>query len=124
MRETFEHQIVDHLTSKRYSIMQQEFINELRKRILMKKILKSFRTRNELDMKRAILVEFVMNARNKIRHRDDIDNRVEYVEYETNTELLQIAFNCLKERVVIKKFSQISLNCHRLKSLRKYFSAL
>lgn len=56
-------------------------------------------------MKRAILVELVMNARNNVRHRNDIDNRVEYVEYETNSELLQIAFNCLKERVVIKKFS-------------------
>lgn len=90
----------------------------------MKKILHSFKTRNELDLKRAMLVELRMNARNNKRHRDDIDNRVEYVEYETNTELLQIAFNCLKERVVIKKFTMISKNCHRLKSLRKYFSAL
>ena len=38
--------------------------------------------------------------------------------------MLQIAFNCLKERVVRKKFISISANCYRLKMLRKYFSVV
>ena len=38
--------------------------------------------------------------------------------------MLQIAFNSLKERVVLRKFKRISTGCHRLKVLRKYFCAL
>lgn len=90
----------------------------------MKKILKSFRMRNELDLKRAILVELRINARDKQRHKDAVASRIEYVEGEANSDILQIAFNCLKERVVLKKFKRISQNCYRLKCLRKYFCAL
>jgi len=90
----------------------------------MKKILKSFTMRNELDLKRAIIIELRINARNNQRHKDMIVNRIENVEYDQSTDLLQIAFNCLKERVVLKKFKIISQNCYRLKSLRKYFCAL
>ena len=90
----------------------------------MKKILKSFRMRNELDLKRAILVELRINARDNQRHKDVVASRIEYVEGETNFDILQIAFNCLKERVVLKKFKRISQNCYRLKCLRKYFCAL
>lgn len=90
----------------------------------MKKILKSFMMRNELDLKRALLIELRINARNNQRHKNMIENRIENVEYDQSTDLLQIAYNCLKERVVLKKFKRISQNCYRLKSLRKYFCAM
>ena len=38
--------------------------------------------------------------------------------------MLQIAFNCLKEHVVLRKFKKISASVFRLKNLRKYFYAL
>jgi len=90
----------------------------------MKKILKSFNMRNELDLKRAILVELRINARSNQRHKDNIENHIEYKEYSTNSDILQICFNCLKERVVLKKFKKISQNCWRLKTLRRYFCAI
>jgi len=90
----------------------------------MKKILKSFLMRNELDLKRNILIELRINARNNQRHKDMIVNRIENVEYDQGTDLLQIAFNCLKERVVLKKFKKISQNCYQLKSKRKYFCVM
>jgi hypothetical protein len=46
------------------------------------------------------------------------------IEEENAGELVQIAFNALKERVVMAKFKLISQNCFRLKSMRKVFSAL
>lgn len=46
------------------------------------------------------------------------------MEDETNFELLQIAFNSLKERVVLNKFKVISQNCYKLKTMRKVFCGL
>ena len=46
------------------------------------------------------------------------------MESENNTDIVQISFNCLKEHVVLKKFKTISLNCYKLKQLRKYFCVL
>lgn len=37
---------------------------------------------------------------------------------------MQTVFNCLRERVVLRKFKTISANCHRLRTLKKCFMAL
>lgn len=58
------------------------------------------------------------------QHQDLIQGHLEHVEEETNNDIVQIAFNCLKERVVLRKVKLISDNCFRLKTLRKYFYAL
>lgn len=53
-----------------------------------------------------------------------IERHLDNVEEETKFEMLQIAFNSLKERCVIKKFSKISSNCYNLKMKRKIFFTL
>jgi len=70
-------------------------------------------------MKRAILVELRLNT-----HHTDIEETAQALVDENNFELMQISFNSLKERVVIRKFKAVSLNCYILKMLRKVFCAL
>ena len=53
-----------------------------------------------------------------------VADRLDYVEKENSFDVLQIAFNCLKERVVIKKFNKISLNCFKLKTKKRCLYAL
>lgn len=90
----------------------------------MKKILQSFRKRSEIEMKRAILVELKMSAYRKQGHKEQVENHLTQIENEQEADVLQIAYNCLKEHVVLRKFKRISARCHKLKVLRKYFCAL
>ena len=50
-KNTFDLQVMDHLSKRRSEYYAQEFMNELRKRILQKKILKSFLQQKTLDYK-------------------------------------------------------------------------
>jgi hypothetical protein len=88
IEKTFQDQIFDHITERRIQNYKLEFINQLRKRILMKKILKSFKMRNELDLKRSILVELRVNAMSSLRHKNMIKNVIEDVNYDQATDLL------------------------------------
>jgi len=58
------------------------------------------------------------------KHKEVIADRVENFETENYYDILQIAFNCLKERVVIKKFKKISTNCFKIKIKKKCLYAL
>ena len=124
VKQTYVLQIYDHMQSRRVQNYQIEFINQLRKQILMKKILKSYRQRSHMEMKRAILVELKIAAYRSQNHKDQVESRLQDVENEHYSDVLQIAFNCLKERVVLRKFKRISVHCHKLKALRKYFHVL
>ena len=72
-------------------------------------------------MKRNIIIELRLNAKSKIFHKSFAINHVDALEEENHFDLLQIAFNALKERVVLKKFKKIADNCFKLKTLRMYF---
>ena len=50
--------------------------------------------------------------------------RGELVEEETELGIMQTAFNILRERVVLKKFSKIAQNCQKLRSKKKIFMIL
>jgi len=65
-----------------------------------------------------------INAKQNKRSKYQIKSALQEVEEQTNYDIVQIAFNSLKERVVLQKFKAISGNCYRLKQLRKYFFAL
>jgi hypothetical protein len=69
-------------------------------------------------------VQLRLNAERAIKHKSLIDTHLCQVEEDNNSQVLQIAFNCLKERVVLKKFKYISYNCYRLRTVKKYFFAL
>ena len=112
------------MQQRRMQNRQIEFLNQLRKQILMKKILKSYRQRSDMEMKRAILVELKIAAYQSQNHKEQVESHLQNVESEHYSDVLQIAFNCLKERVVLRKFKRISIRCHKLKVLRKYFCAL
>jgi hypothetical protein len=53
-----------------------------------------------------------------------IENHIENVEDQTNTDILQIAFNSLKNRVVMKRFKKIADGCYKLKQKRNCFGAM
>lgn len=112
------------MLQRRVHNYQIEFLNQLRKQILMKKILSSFRQRSQMEMKRAVLVELKISAYRKQHHKEQVESHIEHVENEHHADVLQIAFNSLKERVVLRKFKRISVHCNKLKVLRKYFCAL
>jgi hypothetical protein len=75
-------------------------------------------------MKRAIFIELRLVALHQQKHKEVIADRVENFETENYYDILQIAFNCLKERVVIKKFKKISTNCFKIKIKKKCLYAL
>lgn len=62
VKQTYVLQIFDHMQQRRLQNYQNEFLNQVRKQILMKKILKSYRQRSTVEMKRAVLVELRMAA--------------------------------------------------------------
>lgn len=123
-KATFHSQILEHMESRRMQTYQQEFFNELHKSILQKKILKSFASSRELELKRDILICLRMNTKNNQNRKNTIKAHIDYQQEENNLDMGQIAFNCLKEHVVRRKFKRISFNVFRLKNLRRYFYAL
>ena len=77
-----------------------------------------------MEMKRAVIIELRIAAFQQQNHKMVVAKRVENVEKENYFDVLQIAFNCLKERVVIKKFNKISLNCFKIKTKKRCLYAL
>jgi len=69
-------------------------------------------------------VELQLNVRGNQDRSFMIENHIENVEDQTNTDILQIAFNSLKNRVVMKRFKKIADGCYKLKQKRNCFGAL
>lgn len=76
VKQTYVLQIFDHMQQRRVQNYQIEFMNQLRKRILMKKILSSFRQRSKMEMKRAVLVELKISAYKKQHHKEQVENHL------------------------------------------------
>jgi hypothetical protein len=90
----------------------------------MKKILKSFLARNKMVLKRSIFIELQLTVRGNQNREMMIGNHIDLIEDQTNQDLLQISFNSLKERVVLKRFKKIAIGCFRLKQMRNCLGAL
>ena len=69
-------------------------------------------------------MQIKLNAIEQLRSRQIIDNHLQEVEEETKYDMVQIFFNFLKQRVVLKRFKNISQNCYKLKMMKKVFYAL
>lgn len=69
-------------------------------------------------------MELRMNSQASKMQKSMIDNHIEELEEDQAFDIVQIAFNCLKERAIKKKFKNFSANCFRLRQLKKYFMAL
>jgi hypothetical protein len=76
------------MAERRVHNYQVVFINRLRKQILMKKILRSFRQRSLLELKRAILVELKISAYQKQTHKDQVASHLWQVESEHHSDVL------------------------------------
>lgn len=120
----FHLKIGEHITNKRITEYQREFIHQLQKQILQRKIQKSFNRKRLFELKKTILIELRIHAMENKRIRRNITDHLNEVEQESNLDILQIAFNSLKEKVVIGKFKAISTHCNRLKTCKKVFFAL
>ena len=75
-------------------------------------------------MKRSIFVELQLNVRGNQDRSFMIENHIENVEDQTNMDILQIAFNSLKNRVVMKRFKKIADGCYKLKQKRNCLGAI
>jgi|TARA_B110000285_G_scaffold230450_1_gene297103 hypothetical protein len=75
-------------------------------------------------MMRNIIIELRLNAKTKMFNKSFAINHLDAIEEENHFDLLQIAFNALKEKVVLSKFKAIADNCYRLKTLRISFMQL
>lgn len=73
---------------------------------------------------RAILVELQIHSQKKQSRKIVIGCQLTEIEEEQDHDVMQIAFNSLKEHVVANKFKSISHNCFRLKTIRNCFGAL
>ena len=109
---------------KRMSHIQQEFINQLRKGILQKKLSESFNRKRIHEFKRTMFVEFRIHCMEERRRKSNIEVHLDEIEEESNLEVTQIAFNTLKERVMKMKFKYIGVTCNRLKMLKRVFFTL
>ena len=69
-------------------------------------------------------MELRMNSQAAKMQKSFIDNHIEDLEENQAFDILQIAFNCLKERAIKKKFKNFSVNCYKLRQLKKYWMAL
>ena len=90
----------------------------------MRKILKSFRLRHKIDFQRQVFMELRMNSQASKMQKSMIVNHIDDLEENQAFDILQIAFNCLKERAIKKKFKNFSVNCYKLRQLKKYWMAL
>lgn len=80
--------------------------------------------RHTIDFQRQVFMELRMNSQAAKMQKSMIDNHIEEFEEDQAFDILQIAFNCLKERAIKKKFKNFSTNCFRLRQMKKYYMAL
>lgn len=124
VQNCFYLKVGNHIELRRLREIQQEFITQLRKQILQRKIAKSFSRKRVLELKKRIIVEMRIHAMESRRVRRNIQEHLDEAEFESNMNIVQIAYNSLKERVVRKKFKYISQHCHKLRTCKKVFFAL
>ena len=91
------------MKQRRIQNYQQQFFNELQKSILQKKILAQFIKNKALESKRQIWLHLKLNLLQKAQHKSFISAHIDEQNEEQNHDLLQIAYNCLKEHVVLSR---------------------